>query len=115
LRGAEPPQKVDIHEPTAVALGYVERASQVDRKKYPQFVPGSSCENCMQLQGKPGSDYRPCSLFAGRLVSVSGWCTGGRGNVIAAAVHRERAAKASLTRTPTAGKSVKKPSIPRDR
>jgi hypothetical protein len=76
LRGAEPPHKVDIHEPTAVALGYVEHASQVDRKKYPQFVPGSSCENCMQLQGKPGSAYRPCSLFAGGLVSVSGWCTG---------------------------------------
>jgi hypothetical protein len=76
LRGAEPPQKVDIHEPHAVALGYVEHASQVDGKKYPQFVPGSSCENCLQLQGKPGNDYRPCSLFAGKLVSVSGWCTG---------------------------------------
>ncbi len=76
LRGAEPPQKVDIREPTAVALGYVEHASEVDGKKYPQFVPGSSCENCMQLLGRPGNDYRPCSLFAGRLVSVSGWCTG---------------------------------------
>jgi hypothetical protein len=75
-RGAEPPQKVDIHEPQAVALGYVEHASQVDGKKYPQFIPGSSCENCLQLQGKPGNDYRPCSLFAGKLVSVSGWCTG---------------------------------------
>jgi hypothetical protein len=76
LRGAEATQKVDIHEPTAVALGYVENASQVDGKKYPQFVPGSNCENCLQLQGKPGNNYRPCSLFSGRLVSVSGWCSG---------------------------------------
>jgi len=75
-RAAEPPQKVDIHEPAAVALGYVENATQVDGKKYPQFVPGSSCENCLQLQGKPGNNYRPCGLFAGRLVSVSGWCSG---------------------------------------
>jgi hypothetical protein len=75
-RGAEPPQKVDIHEPAAVALGYVENASQVDARKYPQFVAGSTCENCLQLQGKPGNNYRPCSLFSGRLVSVSGWCSG---------------------------------------
>ncbi len=76
LLGAEPSQKVDVHEPAAVKLGYVENASQVDTRKYPQFVAGSKCENCMLLQGKPGSDYRPCSLFSGRLVSVSGWCSG---------------------------------------
>jgi High potential iron-sulfur protein len=75
-RGAEVGQKVDIHDPAAVALGYVENASQVDAKKFPGFVPGSNCENCLQLQGKPGNDYRPCSLFSGKLVSVSGWCSG---------------------------------------
>jgi hypothetical protein len=75
-RGAEPGQKLDIHDPAAVALGYVENASQVDTKKFPQFVPGSNCDNCLQLQGKPGNNYRPCSLFPGKLVSVSGWCSG---------------------------------------
>jgi hypothetical protein len=68
--------KVDIHDPQAVALGYVESASQVDAKKYPQFVAGSNCDNCLQLQGKPGNNYRPCTLFAGKLVAVAGWCTG---------------------------------------
>jgi hypothetical protein len=68
--------KVDVHEPQAVALGYVENASQVDAKKYPQFVAGSNCDNCLQLQGKPGNNYRPCTLFAGKLVAVSGWCSG---------------------------------------
>jgi hypothetical protein len=68
--------KVDVHDPQAVALGYVENASQVDAKKYPQYVAGSNCDNCLQLQGKPGNNYRPCSLFPGKLVSVSGWCKG---------------------------------------
>jgi High potential iron-sulfur protein len=68
--------KVDLHDPQAVALGYVENASQVDTKKYPQYVAGSNCDNCLQLQGKPGNNYRPCTLFAGKLVAVSGWCSG---------------------------------------
>ena len=74
-RGAEP-QKLDVKDPAAIALGYVENAAQVDVKKYPAFVKGSNCDNCLQLQGKAGSDYRPCALFPGKLVAVSGWCSG---------------------------------------
>ena len=74
-RGADA-QKLDVKDPAAVALGYVENASQVDAKKYPRFVPGSNCDNCLQLQGKPGNNYRPCNLFSGKLVAVSGWCSG---------------------------------------
>jgi hypothetical protein len=73
--GAEP-QKLDVKDPAAIALGYVESAAQVDVKKYPAFVKGSNCDNCLQLQGKAGSDYRPCALFPGKLVAVSGWCSG---------------------------------------
>lgn len=68
--------RLDVHDPAAVALGYVENASQVDRKKYPSYVAGSNCDNCLQLQGKPGNNYRPCNLFPGKLVAVSGWCGG---------------------------------------
>jgi hypothetical protein len=77
-RAAEAAQtaKVDVHDPQAVALGYVENASQVDTKKYPQYAPGSNCDNCLQLQGKPGNNYRPCTLFPGKLVAVAGWCSG---------------------------------------
>ena len=74
-QGAEP-QKLDLKDPAAVALGYVENAAQVDPQKYPAFIKGSNCENCLQLQGKAGSDYRPCSLFPGKLVATSGWCSG---------------------------------------
>jgi hypothetical protein len=72
-RGAEP-NRLDVKDPAAAALGYVENAAQVDVKKYPGYVQGSNCENCLQLQGTAGNNYRPCSLFPGKLVSVSGWC-----------------------------------------
>jgi hypothetical protein len=73
--GAEP-EKLNVKDPAAAALGYVENAAQVDLKKYPAYVKGSNCENCLQLQGKAGDTYRPCGLFPGKLVAVSGWCSG---------------------------------------
>jgi hypothetical protein len=73
---ADEPPKLDVNDPAAAALGYVEIASKVDTHKYPTYVPGSNCDNCLQLQGKPGNNYRPCSLFPGKLVAVSGWCSG---------------------------------------
>jgi hypothetical protein len=67
---------LDVKDPAAVALGYVEDAAKVDTKKYPSFVKGSTCENCSQLQGTAGAAYRPCELFPGKLVSAAGWCSG---------------------------------------
>ena len=74
-RGAEQ-ARLDVKDSAAIAQGYVLNASQVDAKKYPQYSPGSNCENCLLLQGTAGNTYRPCSLFPGKLVSVSGWCKG---------------------------------------
>ena len=74
-RGADP-VRLDPKDPAAIALGYLENAAQVDVKKYPDFVKGSNCENCLQLQGSAGSSYRPCGLFPGKLVAVGGWCKG---------------------------------------
>lgn len=74
-RAAEP-EKLSVKDPAAVALGYVEDTTAVDQKKYPAYVKGSNCENCLQLQGNPGKDYRPCALFPGKLVAIGGWCSG---------------------------------------
>lgn len=74
-RAAEP-SHLDVKDPAAVALGYVENAAQVDAKKFPTYVKGSSCEDCLLLQGKEGNAYRPCNLFPGKLVAVKGWCSG---------------------------------------
>jgi|ERR1700677_895751 hypothetical protein len=73
-QAAEPPH-LDAKDPAATAVGYVENASQVDPKKYPVYIKGSTCENCLLLQGTTGSHYRPCNLFPGKAVSVSGWCS----------------------------------------
>ncbi len=73
---ADSPPKLDVKDPAAVAVGYVENAAQVDQKKYPAFAAGANCENCLQLQGSAGSTYRPCSLFPGKVVAVAGWCSG---------------------------------------
>ena len=43
-----------MKDPAAVAVGYLENAAQVDIKKYPAYVKGSNCENCLQLQGSAG-------------------------------------------------------------
>ena len=76
LARADAPQKLQVGDPAARAIGYVENAAQVDAKKYPSYVKGSNCDNCLQLQGNAGDNYRPCSLFPGKLVAVSGWCSG---------------------------------------
>jgi High potential iron-sulfur protein len=75
VRGAEP-ARLDEKDPAAIALAYVSNAADVDPKKHPEFVQGSNCDNCLQLQGVAGNNYRPCSLFPGKLVAVSGWCKG---------------------------------------
>jgi len=67
---------LDVKDPQAVAVGYVEDAGQVDAKKYPAYVKGSRCDNCLLLQGASGASYRPCNLFAGKLVAAAGWCSG---------------------------------------
>ena len=72
---AETP-RLDVKDPVAKARGYVEDAQQLDVKKYPSYVKGSTCENCLLLQGASGANYRPCNLFPGKVVSVHGWCSG---------------------------------------
>ena len=69
-------QRLDVKDPAAKARGYVENAEQLDVKKYPSYVKGSTCENCLLLQGASGANYRPCNLFPGKVVSVHGWCSG---------------------------------------
>lgn len=72
LAGAPP--RLDVQDPAAISLGYVESASAVDVRKFPEYAQGSNCGSCLQLQGTAGDDYRPCSLFPGKLVSTAGWC-----------------------------------------
>lgn len=73
--GAQAPlPHLEENDPMAVALGYVHDAKLVDVKANPMFKPGSSCSDCVQLQGKQGDEWRPCNIFVGKLVNSHGWC-----------------------------------------
>ncbi len=71
---ASPPPHMDENESLAKAMGYVHDASKIDADKVPQYKAGSTCANCMQLQGKEGDEWRPCTVFAGKVVNAHGWC-----------------------------------------
>jgi len=68
------PVKLDPKDPAAVALGYHEDATKVDLKKFPMHKANQLCNNCLQIQGKAGEEYRPCNLFPKKLVHQTGWC-----------------------------------------
>ncbi len=66
--------KVSEADPQAVALGYKENASKVDKTKFPKYVVGQACSNCQLYQG-PATGVGACPLFSGKTVAGSGWCT----------------------------------------
>jgi hypothetical protein len=70
---ADPP-KVAESEPAAAALGYKLDTTKVDTAKFPKHTNDQRCGNCQLYQGKPGDAFGPCAIFAGKLVSSSGWC-----------------------------------------
>lgn len=72
---AEDLPHVSPTDPTAQALGYVEDASTLDAKKFPQHQPSQACANCNQFTKQPGSAYGPCTIFSGKSVSERGWCS----------------------------------------
>jgi hypothetical protein len=69
------PAKVPESDPQAVALGYKEDTTKVDKAKYPKHAPTQMCKNCQFYQGKASDQWGPCPLFGGKLVHSSGWCS----------------------------------------
>jgi len=74
---AEDLPKLDVNDPTAKALVYVEDAADVDTSNplAARFEPGQDCANCAQIQGEDGAEWRPCGIFPGKLVASKGWCS----------------------------------------
>lgn len=66
--------KLSVTDPVAKALLYTENAATVDKARAPTFKPGSTCANCIQIQGATG-DWRGCTAFPGKLVAAHGWCS----------------------------------------
>jgi hypothetical protein len=69
--------KLDLNDPSAKALLYVEDSTKVDKKNplAARYAPTQKCSNCSQIQGKAGDAYRPCGIFPGKLVAANGWCS----------------------------------------
>lgn len=65
-----PPLELD--NPTAKALGYVEDHTKADAKKYPNYKPDQDCANCKFYGG--GATRGSCTLFPGKSVAAKGWC-----------------------------------------
>ncbi|MCX2980880.1 hypothetical protein EYC98_08380 [Halieaceae bacterium IMCC14734] len=69
--------KVSEDEATAVALGYLHDATQVDTNKWPKRAGAEGakqlCNNCA-LYVDQGDGWGGCSIFQNRLVAGEGWC-----------------------------------------
>ncbi|MBP1152418.1 MULTISPECIES: high-potential iron-sulfur protein [unclassified Methylocaldum] len=67
--------KLSPDDPMAKSLRYVEDATKATRPPR-EGVPGEQqfCHNCKFLQAGEG-EWRPCSIFGGKLVNVNGWCS----------------------------------------
>ena len=59
----------------AVAFKYTHDARSVDPATRTQPAADQICANCVQLQGAEGDEWRPCLIFAGKLVNSKGWCS----------------------------------------
>ena len=62
-------------EPQAVALGYKNDTTKVDKAKYPKHAADQQCANCALYQAKPTDPAGGCPLFAGKQVAAKGWCS----------------------------------------
>jgi hypothetical protein len=70
-------QHLSEDDPTAQALNYVHDASSAPADKRRE---GTLCKNCNLIQGQDG-EWRPCSIFPGKLVNENGWCAAWVGRV----------------------------------
>ena len=64
--------KLSLDDPLAVGLQYVEDATT---STSPAYKAGSTCDNCLQIQGPAGDAFRPCAIVPGKLVAGAGWCS----------------------------------------
>ncbi len=67
--------KLTEDDPQAQGLRYVHDASTVDPASRPNPAEKQMCSNCALLQGAEGEEWRPCSIFPGKLVNANGWCS----------------------------------------
>jgi hypothetical protein len=75
MASAQATKPVDEKEPQAAALGYVTDAKRADKAKFPKYAPPQHCAICQFYQGAATTATAPCTIFAGRHVVATGWCS----------------------------------------
>ena len=67
--------KLAEDDPQAKSLAYVHDAADIDPAMQPRFKAGQACSNCALYQGKVEDEWAACSIFPGKAVKGTGWCT----------------------------------------
>ena len=67
-------QRVQESDPNAQAVGYKDKASTVDTRKWTSYKAGSTCANCQLYLGQPKDASAPCAALGGKTVAGGGWC-----------------------------------------
>jgi hypothetical protein len=69
-------KKIDLKDPQAVALGYVDDTTKADAKKYPKHEKSQVCSNCQFYQtAQEENKVAPCAVLANKGVAAQGWCS----------------------------------------
>lgn len=69
------PVRLNEADPQAKSLGYVHDATTIDTSAQPRYEAGQACRNCVLFQGADGDEWANCSIFPGRQVKATGWCS----------------------------------------
>lgn len=67
-------QQLAEDDPTALALGYKEKSTEVDSEKYSTHEDTQLCSGC-SLYGGGTDSWGGCPIFPGKQVAGDGWCT----------------------------------------
>lgn len=66
--------KLSEDDPQAKSLSYVHDATTIDSSQ-PRYQAGQVCANCALYQGGESDEWAACSIFPGRQVKGTGWCS----------------------------------------
>ncbi len=67
--------KLTEDDAMAQAMKYTNDSSSVDPTSRANPAPDQTCANCALVQGDEAAEWRPCSIFPGKLVNNKGWCS----------------------------------------
>lgn len=65
--------KLAEDNPSALALGYKEKSSEVDSEKHLNHNDQQLCSGCALYTGDAGA-WGGCAIFPGKQVAADGWC-----------------------------------------